>query len=348
MDRRGFLQTLGLAGIAGITARTASITGSAATSTIKPKRLVPGDTVALVSPATATFQSLDVQIAKESLEALGLKVRLGEHLLDRHGYLAGEDKARAADINALFADRSVAAIHPIRGGWGSGRLLPYLDFDTIRRHPKILLGYSDITALLLSVHAKTGLVTFHGPIGMGRWDTFSVDYYRRVLFDGELVTYQNKRDLSDRNSLTPIEFRTQTIVPGRARGRLLGGNLTIVTSILGSPYVPDWDGAILFCEDVHEDPYRIDRMVTQLKLAGVLGRIKGFVFGSCSECSPGDGYASLTLEEIFDDLIKPLGVPAWQGAMIGHQQPQWTLPEGVQVEIDAEAGTIRLLEPPVA
>ena len=106
---------------------------------------------------------------------------MGEHLLDRHGYLAGEDKARAADINALFADRSVAAIHPIRGGWGSGRLLPYLDFDVIRRNPKILLGYSDITALLLSIHAKTGLVTFHGPIGMGRWDTFSVDYYRRVL-----------------------------------------------------------------------------------------------------------------------------------------------------------------------
>ena len=152
-----------------------------------------------------------------------------------------------------------------------------------------------------------------------------------MLFNGELVTCQNKHDLSDRNSLTQTEFRTQTIVPGRAQGRLLGGNLTILTSLLGSPYVPDMDGAILFCEDVHEEPYRIDRMVTQLKLAGVLGRIKGFVFGSCSECAPGEGYASLTLEEIFNDLIKPLGVPAWQGAMIGHQQPQWTLPEGLQV-----------------
>jgi len=321
---------------------------AAAPSLIKPKRLAPGDTVALVSPASATFQSVDVQIASESLEALGLKVRLGEHMLERHGYLAGDDKTRAGDINALFADRRVAAIHPIRGGWGSSRLLPYLDFDVIRRNPKVVLGYSDITALLLSIHAKTGLVTFHGPIGMGRWDTFSVDYYRRLLFDGELITYQNKRDLSDRNSLTPIEFRVQTIVPGKARGRLLGGNLTVLTAILGSPYLPDWDNAILFCEDIHEDLYRIDRMLTQLKLAGVLGRIKGFVFGSCAECSPGEGYASLTLEEIFNDHIRPLGIPAWQGAMIGHQQPQWTLPEGVQVEIDADAGTIKLLEAPVA
>jgi muramoyltetrapeptide carboxypeptidase len=321
---------------------------AAASSVLKPRRLAPGDTVALVSPASATFQSLDVQIARESLEALGLKVRVGEHMMERHGYLAGDDKARAGDINAFFADRTVAAIHPIRGGWGSSRLLPYLDFDVARRNPKVLLGYSDITALLLAVHAKTGLVTFHGPIGMGRWDTFSVDYYRRVLFNAEQVTYQNKHDLSDRNSLTQTEFRTQTIVPGKARGRLLGGNLTVLTTIIGSPYLPDWDNAILFCEDVHEDLYRIDRMLTQLKLAGVLGKIKGFVFGSCAECSPGEGYASLTLEEIFADHIKPLGIPAWQGAMIGHQQPQWTLPEGAQVEIDADAGTIKMLEAAVS
>ena len=134
MHRRRFVQVLGLAGIA---TQTAPWKGAgAAASVIKPRRLAPGDTVALVSPASATFQSIDVQVATESLEALGLKVRLGEHLLDRHGYLAGEDKARAADINALFADRSVAAIHPIRGGWGSSRLLPYLDFDVIRRNPE--------------------------------------------------------------------------------------------------------------------------------------------------------------------------------------------------------------------
>src|SRR4029450_9717803 len=157
----------------------------------------------------------------------------------------------------------------------------------------------------------------------------------------------NKQGLSDRNALTQVEFRTQTITPGKARGKLLGGNLTVLTAILGSPYVPEWDEAILFCEDVGEDLYRVDRMLTQLKLAGVLGRIKGFVFGSCSEGGPGDGnFGALTLEEIFADHVKPLGIPAWQGAMIGHGQPQWTLPVGVEVEIDAVAGPINLLERP--
>jgi muramoyltetrapeptide carboxypeptidase len=334
----------GVIGLPGSRAR------AAAPATIKPRHLSPGDTVGIVSPASATFQSVDVQIAQESLEALGLKVKLGAHMMERHGYLAGDDKARAADINAFFADKSVAAVHPIRGGWGSSRLLPHLDFDVIRRNPKIIIGYSDITALLLAIHAKTGLVTFHGPIALGRWDTWSVDYAKRVLFATDPITFEPKRDLNpDRNSLVQTEFRVQTITPGKARGRLLGGNLTVLTTIIGSGYLPDWDDAILFTEDVHEEPYRIDRMLTQLKLAGALSKLKGFVFGACAECTPGEGsYGGLTLEEIFDDHIKPLGIPAWQGAMIGHQQPQWTLPEGIQVEIDATAGTISELESPVS
>lgn len=316
--------------------------------TLKPKRLAPGDTVTLVAPANATFESMDLEIARESLEALGFKVGVGAHLFDRHGYLAGDDKARADDINKAFSDPSTAAVIAIRGGWGSARVLPYLDFETIRRHPKVILGFSDVTALLLSIFARTGLITFHGPLGLGQWDAFSLDFYRRVLFDGEQVFYSNKKDLSPRNALVQVDFRSQTITPGKARGRLLGGNLTVLTTILGSPYLPDWNGCIFFCEDVHEDLYRIDRMLTQLKLAEVLSKIKGFVFGSCTQCGPGDGnYGALTLEEIFADHIKPLGVPAWQGAMIGHGQPQWTLPEGVEVEIDATAATIQLLEAPV-
>jgi muramoyltetrapeptide carboxypeptidase len=346
MNRRQFVRSLAVVSVA---TRLPSTGLFAAPSAVRPKRLSAGDTIALVSPASATFNSLDLQIARESLEALGFRVRQGEHMMERHGYLAGSDKARADDINKAFADRSVAGIHAIRGGWGSARLLPYLDFDIIKSNPKVLIGYSDITALLLSIHARTGLVTFHGPIGLGRWDAWSLDYYRRVLMNGEAVTCSNKHGLSgERNSLVQVEFRTLTTTPGKARGRLLGGNLTVLTALLGSPYLPDWDDAILFCEDVGENLYRIDRMFTQLKLAGVLSKIKGFVFGSCSECGPGEGYASLTLEEIIRDHIKPLGVPAWQGAMIGHAQPQWTLPVGSQVEIDASAGTITLLDPAVA
>src|SRR4051794_3524655 len=347
MHRREFLGSAALAAAGSTFPLKARAEG--APGAVKPKRLAPGDTVMLVAPANATFNSIDLQIARESLEALGFKVRAGAHLLDRHGYLAGDDKARADDINKAFGDKSVAAVHAIRGGWGSARLLPYLDFDTIRRNPKVLIGYSDITALLLSIHAKTGLVTFHGPIGLGRWDSYSLDYYKRVLFNGEQLQYTNKQGLSDRNALVQTEYRTQTITPGKARGRLVGGNLTVMTTILGSPYLPDWDDTILFTEDVGEDYYRIDRMMTQLKLTGVLGKIKGFVFGGCSECGPGNGnFGALTLEEIFADHVKPLGVPAWQGAMIGHGQPQWTLPLGVEVEIDATAGTITLLESAVS
>ena len=313
----------------------------------EPKRLRAGDTVGIVAPASATFQSVDVTVARESLEALGLKVKIGEHVLSRHGYLSGADKDRAADINRFFKDDSIRAVLPIRGGWGSSRVLPHLDFDEIRRNPKIVLGYSDITALHLAIHAKTGLVTFHGPNGMGRWDTWSVEYVKRVLFNAEAVTFENPKALADRNSLTQTENRVQTITPGTAQGRLIGGNLTVMTTILGSPYVPSSDGAILFVEDVGEDLYRIDRMFTQLKLAGILDRIRGFVFGTCAECGPGEGFASLTLEEIFADHIKPLRIPAWFGAMIGHQTPQWTLPVGADVEIDATAGTIRMLAPAV-
>jgi len=313
---------------------------------IKPRRLTPGDLVALVAPASATFETMDLEIAEESLEALGLKVSVAGHVLDRHGYLAGQDRDRASDINRVFADPRIRAVLPIRGGWGSSRLLPYLDFDLIRRNPKIVLGFSDISALLLAIVAKTGLVTFHGPNGMGRWDEFSVGWVRRVLFEAEAVTMQNPRERGD--FLTQTEHRVQTITPGVARGRMLGGNLTVLTAIAGSPFLPDWDGAILFLEDVGEDIYRVDRMMTTLKLAGVLDRISGFVFGTCSECEPGEGYGSLTLEEVFNDHIKPLEVPAWRGAMIGHQMPQFTIAEGIPMEIDATAGRIRMLEPAVS
>jgi muramoyltetrapeptide carboxypeptidase len=340
MQRREFL---GAAAAAAMASALPSVAAGAGVS--KPRRLKPGDIVTLVAPANATFNTIELDIARESLQALGFTVKVGAHLLDRHGYLAGDDKSRAADINTAFADPSVAAVHAIRGGWGSARLLPYLDFDMIRRNPKVVIGYSDVTALLLSIYGKAGMVTFHGPIGLGRWDAYSLDYYKRVLFDGELVTYANKQGLSDRNALVQTEYRTHTITPGTARGRLVGGNLTVMTAILGSPYLPDWENTILFTEDTGEDYYRIDRMMTQLKLAGVLGKIKGFIFGSCAECGPGDGnFGALTLEEIFADHVAPLGVPAWQGAMIGHGQPQWTVPLGVEVEIDATAGTMRLLE----
>ncbi len=315
-----------------------------AQTTLKPARLQPGDTIGLVAPASATFQQVELDIARESLEGLGLKVKVGAHIMDRHGSLGGQDKDRAADINRFFADSSVKAVLPTRGGWGTSRLLPLLDYDTIRRNPKILMGYSDITALLNGIHARTGLITFHGPNAGGRWDEYSVGLVKLVLFDGAAVTFDNPKTTNDRNILTQVDNRIRTITPGKATGRLLGGNLTVLTAILGSPYVPNFEGAILFLEDVDEDWYRIDRMMTSLKLAGILGKVRGVIFGTCSECGPGEGFASFTPEEIFADHLAPLGVPCWQGAMIGHAQPQWTLPVGATVTIDATAGTVAMTE----
>jgi len=349
MTRRELLGAAALIGAAGVERSFAREHAAAsAQSVVKPRRLRPGDTVGVVTPATATFQQVELDIVTESLTALGLKVKIGEHVRDRHGSLGGADRDRAADINRFFADDSVRAVFPTRGGWGSSRLLPLLDYDTIRRNPKIILGYSDITALLNGIHAKTGLITFHGPNGGGRWDQPSLDWMKQVLFDGQAVTFANPKTTNDRNVLTQIENRTQKIRGGKARGKLLGGNLTVFTAIMGSAYVPNTDGAIFFTEDVDEAYYRIDRMMTQLAIGGVLGKIRGFVFGTCSECKTGDGYASFTLEEIFADHIAPLKIPAWSGAMIGHAMTQWTLPVGLEVEIDADAATLRMTEPAVS
>jgi muramoyltetrapeptide carboxypeptidase len=343
IDRRGFL---GAAVLGGGAALRAPAPGAAPRPRARrPPRLRAGDTVGLVNPASANFLLQEVELAEESIRALELQVKRGAHMMDRYGYLAGRDRDRAADVNAMFADTEVRALLAVRGGWGCARVLPHLDYEAIARHPKALLGYSDVTALHLAVHAKTGLVTFHGPVGVSSWTEFTVGHLRRVLFQAEAVTMANPVEKGD--ELAASEHRTRTLRPGKARGRLLGGNLTVLCHIVGTPYLPDFRGAVLFLEDVDEDVYRVDRMLTHLKLAGVLDAVRGVVFGTCTGCGPGEGYGSLTLEEVLADHVVPLGVPAYAGAVIGHLDRQFTVPIGVEAELDADARTLRLLEPAV-
>lgn len=342
MHRRDFLKATAL--LAGAPAAgLAATTAAPGTARLLPRSLSPGDTVALVSPSAAVAEPLDLQLAREVMEALGLRVVTGAHYADRRGHLAGDDAARAGDLNAAFADPAVAAIVCTRGGSGAARLLPLLDYDAIRANPKPLLGYSDITALHCAIQARTGLVTFHGPIGSGSWNRFNVDQFERLFFKRELMQYRNSVDTDD--ELVPRRNRTRTITGGTARGELVGGNLTVLTALAGSPYLPDFNGKILFLEDVDEAPYRIDRMLSTLKLMGALDRIAGFIFGECTGCTPGDGYGSLTLDQLFADYIAPLKIPAFRGAMIGHIREQFIVPVGGRVEMDADAGTFRLLEP---
>ena len=340
-DRREFVAAAGAIALAAL-AKPATAQPRVGV-VLKPPRLKPGDTLGLIHPSSATFQKMDLEIAIDNLKALGFNVKAGAHALDRYGYLAGKDVDRAADINALFADPSVQGICAVRGGWGAARTLPYLNFQTIAKNPKVLFGFSDITALHMAIPAKTGLVTFHAPTGFSAWNELSASWFKRVAMEGEAVQYVNEPDYKGR--IAPVGNRTQTMMPGKAEGRLIGGNLTVLAHLVGTPYLPDFAGKILFLEDVHEAIYRIDRMLTHLKLAGLLSKIKGFIWGQCTDCDPdSSGYGSLTIEEVLDDHIKPLGVPAYRGAMIGHIEKQFTVPQGILAEMDADAGTFRLLE----
>ena len=340
MDRRSLLQLSLASTLMGFAPSLAS-----ADAATRPKRLRPGDTIGLVAPASVTYESLQLQIALEALEAMGLKAKVGPHVMDRYGYLAGEDEDRASDINAAFADPEIDAVFALRGGWGASRLLPFLDFDLIAKNPKIFLGYSDITSLLNAIYAKAGVVTFHGPNVMSRWNEFTYQGMREVLFDARASTYSNPEVIDD--DLVARKYRIQTINAGKATGHLIGGNLTLMSALVGTSYFPNASGAILFLEDVGEAIYRVDRMMTQLKLSGVLGQVSGVVFGHFTDVTPNPGLGNFALMDILKQHCEPLGVPCYFGAMIGHVEQQSTVPVGAIAEMDAGAGVLRLQEPAV-
>ncbi|MGB3543652.1 S66 peptidase family protein [Rubrivirga sp.] len=340
MHRRRFLESAA----AGLALAALSPLALASTSRVtRPARLRPGDTVGLVSPAGITYSRDDLEVARATFAALGLEVVFGDHVLARDGYLAGTDQERAGDVTAMFADTEVDALIALRGGWGCARILPHLDYDVIRANPKVLCGFSDVASLLLGVYAQTDLATFHGPNGISNFSTFTTEHFRSVVMSADRAILANPESSED--ALVPRQQRTLTIRGGHARGRLVGGNLTVLSAMAGTPYIPDTAGHVLFVEDVGEAIYRIDRMLTQLGQAGVLEGVAGFVFGVCRNCtSDSGGIAGFTLEEVVRHHVEPLGVPAYMGASIGHTTQKLTVPIGIEAELDADAGTIRLLE----
>ncbi|QNL48325.1 LD-carboxypeptidase [Olivibacter sp. SDN3] len=343
MNKRTFLRTLGtgLASAAFLTGKNDGFARDFPVSTklplIYPPKLQKGDTIGIISPSSAIVGNLPFQLAQETFEALGFRVKWGKFTQSRLGHLAGSDEGKLEDIHQMFADREVKAIVCMRGGSGAARLLDKLDYPLIKKNPKVFLGYSDITALHAAIHSQTGLITFHGPVGTSSWPSFVVEQFETLFFQGGMPHYENP--LLKKDDLIPRENRIQTINPGKVSGKLLGGNLTVLTGISGSKYFPDFENTILFLEDVAEEPYRIERMLCQLKLNGTLDQIKGFIFGKCTNCSPSGGYGSLTLDEILDDYIRPLNVPAYQGALIGHISEQFILPVGAPIRLNADNGT---------
>ncbi len=300
---------------------------------IKPQALKEGDAVGVVAPASPPADPEDLDRGIAVLAAIGLRVRLGRHARERRGYLAGSDRDRAADLMEMFRDPTVQAIFCVRGGYGSGRLLHLLDYGVIRRHPKVFVGYSDVTALHLAIHRRAGLVTFHGPMVAGDLARglapFTADFLRRALFRAApLGLVANPPDLPP----------AVAIRGGVARGPLVGGNLSLVVATLGTPYEIETAGRILFLEEVGEAPYRIDRMLTHLRQAGKLDGVAGVAFGE---------WAERGVEEVVRDRLGDIGFPVLGNLAIGHGAEKATLPLGVRATLNATAGWLSIDEPAV-
>jgi len=355
MNRRHFTQRLALA--AGATtllptcraeaqktaeSSTTSTTTQVETTLLRGKALKKGDTVGLITPGSF-IPERDLAKAERNMEALGLTVKRGKHLRELRGFNAGTDAQRLEDLHAMFADPDVDAIWCARGGYGCTRLLPDIDFDLIRQNPKILIGYSDITALTTAIFQQTGLICFHGPVAASTLTDYTRAQVERVLFNaGERLTIEPARE----NLIREDElYKPQLLYPGKASGRLIGGNLSLLAAMAGTPWALQPSGKLLFMEDIEEKPYRIDRMLTQLHQSSPLTEAAGFALGIFAGCEPEPEDNSLTLAETLVDQISPLEKPAIYGLSFGHIGHQCTLPVGVQATLDAEKRSITLNEP---
>ena len=317
------------------------------TRTIRARALRTGSRIGLVAPAGPLLERDDLARGRELCLALGYQPVLFPNAGRKHGYLAGTDDERVADLNAALADPSLDAVWCLRGGYGMTRILPRVDLAAAARHPKVVLGYSDITALLVPLHAATGLVTFHGPIARAALGPFSRWHLDRVTTSvspaGRLGRLAPPSDV-----LVSSSNRIVTLRGGRAEGPLVGGNLSLLQCLVGTPWFPDLAGAILFIEDVGEDLYRVDRMLAHLRTVGALGKVAGVVVGRFTEMDRGGDDGALGFDEVLATYLEPLGIPVAHGFPIGHIEEQWTMPIGVRARLDADAGEVELLEGAVA
>jgi muramoyltetrapeptide carboxypeptidase len=304
--------------------------------TILPKRLQQGDHVALITPAFAASED-KIKQSKQRLEATGLKVIDLTKNDQGDGYFAASAAEIVHTLHQAFKEEKIKGIFTVRGGYGCARLLPLLNWNLIAANPKVVIGFSDLTALLIAIHQQTGLVTFHGPSAAITWPDITHHSLQEILFLGNSSQYRFLTDKSENNILKE----------GKAQGELIGGNLSVLSSLIGSNYLPqDWSNKILFLEDVHEDVYRIDRMLMQLKLANILGQIKGLIFGRFNDC-PERTPNSFTLLEVQQRYAQDLAIPVLVNMTFGHQPEMYTFPIGAEVQLDTDNGFLQLLNPAV-
>ncbi len=304
---------------------------------LKAEALHSGDTIALIAPASTPQTSEKISKSVRYFEQLGYRVILGKHIENERGYLAGTDRERLDDLHRMIGDKKVKAIFFVRGGYGSIRLLPYIDYDLIKRNPKIIVGYSDATALFHAIYKKTGLQSlFFGPMpGVDIWngfDAFAEECMWRSLTSnkayGELPSLKSEIKLFGKNKFGAVD------------GRMFGGNLTVFSSIMGTPYIPSQKDHILFIEDVGEAPYRIDRYLAQLKAAGILDMAKAILLGQFTECDSEKEKPSLSTEQVFKDFFSKLNIPILLNLPFGHIPRQWTVPLGAKMKIETKSVSI--------
>ncbi len=305
---------------------------------LKPKPLKKGGTIGLVGISGA-LQRPEERYGPmmEAIDALGYKVIAADSCREVYGYLSGTDESRARGLNQMFADDRVDAVVCMRGGYGVARMLDRVDFDIIRANPKILLGYSDITALHTAIHRKVGMVTFHGPMPSTCWPKFD-DFTRESMLRALTCT-------SPLGLLKNPEGKTpRCVVPGVCEGQLVGGNLTLIASACGTPYALDVRDKVLLLEDIGEKIYRLDSMMTQLRQAGMFESCAGVVLGGFTNCTVEYPDYALQLEDIIRDIIVPAGKPVLADMSIGHMDTKITVPLGVRCRLDAGAGTLEITE----
>lgn len=310
---------------------------------MKAKALEKGGTIGIISPSSPSYNKSSLYRGVETLEKWGYKVVLSKNIDIKNGFFAGTDLQRAEDFNEMFRRDDVDAIMVTRGGYGAARILKYLNFDIIKNNPKLFLGFSDITTFHLAINKLTGLVTFHGP-GMCNFNDeyltdYTHEYLKKAIFSkepiGDIVLADKKKYVHAMNQ-------------GIAEGEIIGGNISILCSTLGTPYEVETDGKILFMEDLNTEPWVMDHMMAHLENAGKFKNVKGIVIGECVDCEPRahnpNYYVDTSLEDIFEDYLKPLGIPILYGLPLGHTYDIATIPMGVNVRVDADHKKFTILE----
>jgi len=343
MDRRDMIKGVALLPLIGEQAlANAGKEPSAATKRIKPKRLRVGDTIAVIAPSSAASpEAWERAIA--NVETLGMKAVVGKFARGSHRFFSGTDEERLHDLHWAFQDRQIDGVWCVRGGSGAPRLLPKIDYKLIRRNPKVFIGYSDITALHLAISQQTGLVTFHGPVASSELS----DYSRPNLVNTIMTTTSGQKIVPSEYNISQSSalFKPTVITAGRCRGRLIGGNLSLLAALAGTPYaLSGLKGSILFAEDINEPPYKIDRLFTQLRQSVNMHSLAGIALGIfSSDKAATDEETAATLAAL-KDRLGDLGIPVVTGLSFGHIRDQCTLPLGIEADLDTATASITLRE----